>query len=205
MAGFSASGLLRADLLNGVRVMLAGTHADGTAGSFGPALSEAFSSLGATVCEVRAQTDEEASLDRAVAEIASAGGVDLLAIDCAGVFTRDLARHGEEHRALRACVDYAWNVTRAAAHHAFLDAGRGGRVVYVAPAGSGAARAALENLTRTLSVEWARHQITTVTIAPASSDVANEVAALAAYLASPAGAYFSGCLLEIGGIVADAG
>jgi hypothetical protein len=74
-------------------------------------------------------------------------------------------------------------------------------VYLAAPAGydgAGALRAALENLARTLSTEWARHQLTTVTLAPAAEGAADEVAALVAYLASPAGAYFSGCVLEVG-------
>ena len=62
-----------------------------------------------------------------------------------------------------------------------------------------AACAGLENLARTLSIEWARHGITTVTIAPGAETPAGEVAALTAYLASPAGAYFSGCLLDLRG------
>jgi hypothetical protein len=78
-------------------------------------------------------------------------------------------------------------------------------VVYVAPAaGSGdraeAARAGLENLGRTLSVEWARYGVTLVTIAPGAQTATTDVAALIAYLASPAGAYFSGCLLDLRGV-----
>jgi hypothetical protein len=38
-----------------------------------------------------------------------------------------------------------------------------------------------------------------VTIAPGTETGAGEVAALSAYLASPAGAYFSGCLLDLRG------
>src|ERR671934_252664 len=48
-------------------------------------------------------------------------------------------------------------------------------------------RAGLENLARTLSIEWARHAVTTVAIAPGASTSAGELAALVAYLASPAG------------------
>jgi citronellol/citronellal dehydrogenase len=117
--------------------------------------------------------------------------------------------------ALRTCLDATWNVTRAVVNLAFLGAepsssdrpGSGSatrRIVYLAPASAagehaGAARAGLENLARTLSIEWARHGITLVTIAPGEATAAGEVAALAAYLASPAGAYFSGCLLDLRG------
>ncbi len=80
----------------------------------------------------------------------------------------------------------------------------GGRVVSTPAPDAGeyatAARAGLENLARTLSIEWARCGIATVAIAPGESTAASEVAALVAYLASPAGAYFSGCLLDLRGV-----
>ncbi|HEY3959764.1 MAG TPA: hypothetical protein VGL68_04550 [Solirubrobacteraceae bacterium] len=109
--------------------------------------------------------------------------------------------------ALSACLDATWNVTRAVANMAFLASEpgpTGGRVVYLAPPPNTgphaeAARAGLENLARTLSIEWARHAITLVAIAPGEATAAGEVAALCAYLASPAGAYFSGCLLDLTG------
>ena len=87
---------------------------------------------------------------------------------------------------------------------AFIPGGRGGRIVYLAPApGAGAhapaARAALENLARTLSIEWARHGITAVTIGAGDASRASELASLAAYLGSEAGAYFSGCMLDLAG------
>ena len=132
------------------------------------------------------------------AALTELGSLDLLVVDGAGLFAQG---------GLRDCLDATWNVTRAVVNHAFL-AGEAssstGRVVYLAPAPnagehSGAARAGLENLARTLSTEWARHGITVVTIAPGEGTAAGEVAALCAYLASPAGAYFSGCLLDLRG------
>ena len=95
-------------------------------------------------------------------------------------------------------------MTRALASRAFLERERAGRIVFVAPAPSAgehaeAARAGLENLARTLSIEWARRRVTAVAIAPGDRTAAGEVAALIAYLASPAGAYFSGCLLDLRG------
>ncbi len=123
-----------------------------------------------------------------------------------------LAR-GVRARRCVTCLDASWNVTRAVANRAFLPEGRGGRIVYLAPppdAGehADAARAGLENLARTLSIEWARHAVTTVAIAPGAANTVGaanapgEVAALTAYLASPAGAYFSGCLLDLRGPIA---
>jgi NAD(P)-dependent dehydrogenase (short-subunit alcohol dehydrogenase family) len=146
------------------------------------------------------------------AALAEARSIDLLVLDCASVFAA--ARSGGEDRdgadpgareALRVCLDWSWSVTHAVVNAAFLPADRGGRIVYLAPAPDAgehadAARAGLENLARTLSIEWARHGITPVAIAPgAGAQGAGEMAALTAYLASPAGSYFSGCLLDLRG------
>lgn len=92
---------------------------------------------------------------------------------------------------------------------------------------SGAARAAVENMTRTLSVEWARYGITLCALAAGHFDtealsrgnkyptIVSELAPtwpplgrlgtveewgwLVAYLASPAGAYFSGTVISLDG------
>jgi NAD(P)-dependent dehydrogenase (short-subunit alcohol dehydrogenase family) len=133
------------------------------------------------------------------------GGLDQLVVDGAGLFAR--AGEGGTREALVTCLDASWNVTRAVANRAFLPEGRGGRIVYLAPppdAGehADAVRAGLENLARTLSIEWARYAVTTVAIAPGGAIPPSEVAALTAYLASPAGAYFSGCLLDLRGPIA---
>ena len=90
---------------------------------------------------------------------------------------------------------------------------------------SGAARAAVENMTRTLSVEWARFGIRLVAIAAGQFDtetlrtkypevtVANvprtiplgrlgtpeEMAWMVAYVASPAGDFLSGCVITVDG------
>jgi citronellol/citronellal dehydrogenase len=130
-------------------------------------------------------------------------------------------------------VQGTWQMTHAAATKAFIPQ-RGGKVVSltVSPHSgfpgmvhTGAARAAVENMMRTLSVEWARFQVKLVAIAVGQFDtetlrtkypkavvdnVANtvplgrlgteeEMAWLVAYLASPAGDFFSGCVLTIDG------
>ena len=64
--------------------------------------------------------------------------------------------------ALRDTMEQAWRAVRAVATGALIDAGDPGRLLLIAPRpGAGphapAARAALENLARTLSVEWARY------------------------------------------------
>jgi citronellol/citronellal dehydrogenase len=89
---------------------------------------------------------------------------------------------------------------------------------------SSAARAAVENLTRVLSIEWARHQIRLTALAaghfeteaiqkypkPVAENVARTVplqrmgrpeehAWLVAYLASPAGDYYSGTVITLDG------
>ena len=208
--------LLRPGLLEGVSLLHAGAPAsiaDSADPSLGMAVVETCGALGARVARCSAISGElqpvaESELDAQVASaVAQAGRVDLLAVDGAALFACGLARSTDAHVALRACVDAAWNATRATINQAFLQASEPrGRIVYLAPSAAAgeyasAARAGLENLARTLSTEWARYQITTVTIAPGATTAADEVATLIAYLASPAGAYFSGCLLDLRGAV----
>lgn len=217
MPTIEASELLRPDLLEGVSMLLlAGVPAPAEeAGSVGAAIGAAFAGLGAhvSVCwpvADRSQgADDVAADDAANQALAEAGSIEVLVVDGAGLFARGLARgdvagEGAARGALRACLDAAWNITRAVVNVAFLPAGRAGRIVYIAPAPNAgehadAARAGLENLSRTLSIEWARHGITAVTVAPGGGTSAGDLAALAAYLASPAGAYISGCLLDLRG------
>lgn len=92
-------------------------------------------------------------------------------------------------------VDSAFFAARAAAA-AWIEAGRGGRVVLVAPGHDAPQRAAHENLARTLSVEWARFGITPTAILPGAPE---DVAELVAFLASPAGGYYSGCAFTLAG------
>ncbi|HEY3829704.1 MAG TPA: hypothetical protein VGL57_10960 [Solirubrobacteraceae bacterium] len=206
----SEAALLRPGLLEGVSLLLAGApphEGDGAQRAAAPAVIEVCTALGARVatCEPlsdRAEVAPEAALDAAVAAAAGdAGGIDMLVVDGASLF----ARGGDGHAALRACMDGAWNATRATVNQAFLQASEPrGRVVFLAPAPAagthaGAAGAGLQNLARTLSIEWARQRITTVAIAPGAATANRELAELVAYLASPAGAYFSGCLLDLRG------
>ena len=131
-------------------------------------------------------------------------GIDMLIVDGAAMFSSG---------GLRECLDGVWDATRAVVNLAFLadeSSARTRRIVYLAPSPGAdrseivqqadSARAGLENLARTLSVEWARYEITLVTIAPGEESTAGEVAALCAYLASPAGAYFSGTQLDLRGL-----
>ena len=94
--------------------------------------------------------------------------LDMLVVDGADLFAVG---------GLGACLEGAWEAYRVrSSNGAFLPAARGGRIVYLAPGGRGrrayrrTRRAPdLENLARTLSVEWARHTITVVTIALGNS------------------------------------
>jgi citronellol/citronellal dehydrogenase len=204
--------LLRADLLAGQVVALAGT---------GPraAVATTCAALGAATPALDAPLLDEQAVTRAVSAL---GRIDTLACDAAGPF----AAAGGGLDGLRAGLDGAWNSTRAVANVAWRPPQReiaaaaapaagegaggsspalpGGKLVLLAPrprAGAHAAAlaAALENLARTLSVEWARYGIRTSAILPGDGASDEELATLAAYLASPAGDYFSGCAFTVCG------
>jgi citronellol/citronellal dehydrogenase len=128
------------------------------------------------------------------------GSLDTLVIDAAGRFA---AAPQEGLAPLRAAADDAWVAARAAATAVMIDAPGGGKIVLLAPAPDAgphaqATRAALENMARTLSIEWARYDIRVTAIHPDPSTPPADVAALVAYLASPAGDYFSGCVFSLG-------
>ncbi|MGD9736168.1 MAG: SDR family oxidoreductase [Solirubrobacterales bacterium] len=130
-------------------------------------------------------------------------------------------------------VEGTWLMTHAAATKAFIPQGAGKVLsVTLSPHNgmpgmvhSGAARAAVENMMRTLSVEWARFGIKTVALAAGQfatetlltkypqavvdnvarsiplqrTGRAEEMAWLVAYLASPAGDFFSGTTITLDG------
>ena len=94
----------------------------------------------------------------------------------------------------RAALDDAWDAIRATK----LPPSPGLILLLSPPAANPhaeAARAGLENLARTLSIEWARHDIRTVTIHQNADP--EEAATLAAFLASEAGAYYAGCAFTL--------
>ncbi len=200
-----ATELLRPGLLEGVGVVVAGASSEA---EIATAVADGCVALGASAssCELLGESSAElgeeeieARVDRALENLE---GVDFLAVDGAGLF--DARAGGRE--ALGGCLDLTWGVTRAVANKAFIAPQRPGRIVFVAPPAGDeaarhgeAARAGLENLARTLSIEWARYGIAPVAIAPGASTEVGEVAAVIAYLASPAGDYFSGTLLDLRG------
>ncbi len=190
-----ATSLLRPHLLDGRLIALGGGAPD--------ALAAPMRELGATTAPLPDAPDEDAMA------AAVDAATDVLLHDLRPAFA---AGGGD---ALRVTLDLAWITARAVANAAFIPQERGGRIVLVAPAAEGipsagadpaaaGVRAAAENLARTLSIEWARHRITTVTIAPGAATTDAEIAALAAFLASPAGAYWSGCRLSLGEVAVSA-
>jgi len=128
-----------------------------------------------------------------------AARVDTLVVDAAARFA-DGGLDG-----LRAVLDGAWNAVHEVATAQWCTqeaAGAGGKIVFVAPRAAagehaGAAAAGLENLARTLAIEWARFGVRATAIVPGPRTTEDELAALVAFLASAGGEYFSGCRFSL--------
>jgi citronellol/citronellal dehydrogenase len=228
------SGLGRAAALElaalGARVVVCGRRQeplDETAG-----LAEG-GRVAAIACDIREDDQVEALIDRVLADH---GGIDLLVNNAGGQFlspAEDITPKGFR-TVIRLNVEGTWLMTHAVATRAMIPAGKGGKVVNVTlsphhglpgMAHSSAARAAVENLTRVLSIEWARYGIKLTAVAPGPMatetmrtkypqavvesaawtvpvgrlGTEEEFAWLVAYLASPAGDYFSGAVLTLDG------
>jgi len=200
MSAFSAAQLLRPGVLEGVTIMLARSQTS----TLGDALGEGVAPLSASLRECPLPADEEAFALRLREE----GAPDLLVVDAAGVSGSSDAPGREE---MSSTLQVTWEVTRTVAG-ALIEQQRPGRIALVAPAADAglpdqqsfarATRAGLENLARTTSIEWARYGITPVAIMPGPDTPKESLAALCAYLASPAGSYFSGCVLALDGLAA---
>ncbi len=162
----------------------------------------------APLLNARALDGRAVAADGAIAAACAAAGatiaergdrpLDTLVVDCAALFG-DGGLGG-----LRAALDGAWSTVFAVATGQWLAAGAraGGKIVLVAPrpdAGehARAAAAALENLARTLAVEWARAGVRATVVVPGARTSDDELAALVAFLASAGGEYFSGCRFEL--------
>lgn len=196
MSDETPTALLRPGRLEDVVVVIGGS------GELGAATGAACAALGAAVETLgvapAAGLDEETCAAGAGAALAAHGRIDLLVVDAAALF----AAAGAGLDGVRAAADGAWAAVHAVAGAAFIDADRG-RIVLLAPAPragahAAAARAALENTARTLSIEWARHGIRPTAVLPGDVTSAAEVAQLVAFLASPAGDYHAGCRFELG-------
>jgi citronellol/citronellal dehydrogenase len=198
-----------------------GEQAAGLTGSFGHA-----------AMDIR---DEEA-VDRFFDEVLSDHGrIDVLVNNAGGQFlapAESITPKGFR-TVIELNVQGTWLMTHAAATKAFIPQG-GGKVLSVTLSPhngmpgmvhSGAARAAVENMMRTLAVEWARFGIRTCALAAGQfatetlltkypqvvvdnlersipigrAGRAEEMAWLVAYLASPAGDFVSGTTITIDG------
>jgi NAD(P)-dependent dehydrogenase (short-subunit alcohol dehydrogenase family) len=191
---------LKPALLDGRRVAVAGP---GT--SRGPGTAAAAAGERAIVGRLRTlgAWAEVVAADALLDEDAAAGWVRGRAPLHALVFLAGEPFGGGGADRLQETLELAWRSARAVAGGHLIESGEGGRLVFVTPrAGTGphdeAARAGLENLARTLSVEWARFAITAVAIAPGSTTSEAELADLTAFLLSAAGGYFSGCRFSLG-------
>ena len=192
----------------------------------------------ACVCDIREEDQVDSFVDGVVGRH---GRIDLLVNNAGGQFltpAEDITPKGFR-TVIRLNVEGTWLMTHAVATKAMIPGGedgapRGGKIVNVTlsphhglpgMAHSSAARAAVENLTRVLSIEWARFGIRLTALAAGHfatetlrtkypqqlvEGVAGtvplqrlgteqEFAWLVAYLASPAGDYLSGAILTIDG------
>src|SRR5918995_1468907 len=226
------SGLGRAAALElaalGARVVVCGRRSEPLEETAG--LSE-DGRVEAHVCDIREEEQVSALVDDVLGRH---GKIDVLVNNAGGQYmtpAEDITPKGFD-TVVRLNLVGTWLMTHAVATKAMIPAG-GGKIVNVTlsphhglpgMAHSSAARAAVENLTRVLSIEWARFQIKLTAIAsghfatdaikkypqPVYEGVARTVplqrlgepqeqAWLVAYLASPAGDYYSGCVFTIDG------
>jgi citronellol/citronellal dehydrogenase len=196
--------------------------------------------LGGECLALAADLREEDEVERVVgAALERFGRIDVLVNNAGGQFSapaEEISMKG--WRAVqRVTVEAVWNVTRAVATQALIPGG-GGLIVFVgfSPlrgipgfAHASAGRAAVANLASGLALEWSRHRIRSVCVAPGTiltealkeyGDEAveaweravplgrlgrpEEVASLIAFLASDGGAYITGTTIVVDG-GADAG
>jgi NAD(P)-dependent dehydrogenase (short-subunit alcohol dehydrogenase family) len=184
--------VLRPGVLEGLTVCVVGD---------GAVERERAAALRARVVTIDGDLADE---DAVAVAVSALGDIDVLVVDAASAF----AEAGGGMAGLRRAVDDGWNVVRAVVNAGWIaDAERppgeaparsGGKVVFLAPATdagehANAVGAALENAARTLSVEWARFGVRITAIRPREGAAADERAELVAFLASPAGDYFTGC------------
>jgi citronellol/citronellal dehydrogenase len=187
----------------------------------------------ARVCDIREEGQVSALVDGVLERH---GQIDLLVNNAGGQYltpAEDITPKGFR-TVIGLNVEGTWLMTHTVATKAMIPEARGGKIVNVTlsphnglpgMAHSSAARAAVENLTRVLAIEWARFDIRLTALAAGHFatetlmtkypkavvdgvagtvplqrlGTAEEFAWLVAYLASPAGDYFSGAVLTIDG------
>jgi citronellol/citronellal dehydrogenase len=184
------------------------------------------------VCDIR----EEDQVDRLVAGVLERHGrIDVLVNNAGGQYmvpAEDITPKGFR-TVMRLNVEGTWLMTHAVASRAMIPGG-GGKIVNVtlsphnglpAMAHSSAARAAVENLTRVLSIEWARFGIKLTAVAAGHFETdtlktkyprqvvesvagtvplgrlgqPEEFARLVTFIATPGGDYLSGGVLTMDG------
>jgi citronellol/citronellal dehydrogenase len=183
-------------------------------------------------CDIREEDQVDALVDGVLERH---GRIDLLVNNAGGQYMAGAETITPKgfRTVMRLNVEGTWLMTHAVATKAMIPAG-GGKVVSITlsphqgmpgMAHSSAARAAVENLMRVLSIEWARHGVKLNAIAAGqfgtdtlltkypkpivdamASTVpaqrlgkAEEIAWLVAYLASPAGDFVAGTVLTVDG------
>jgi citronellol/citronellal dehydrogenase len=187
----------------------------------------------AVECDIREEEEVEGLVDGVLERH---GRIDLLVNNAGGQYmtpAEDITPKGFR-TVIRLNVEGTWLMSHAVASRAMIPEERGGKIVNVtlsphqglpAMAHSSAARAAVENLTKVLSIEWARFNIKLTALAAGhfATDTLmtkypkavvegvagtvplgrlgrpEEFAWLVGYLASPAGDYLSGAVLTIDG------
>lgn len=195
-------------------------------------IAEAGGEAHASVCDIR---DEDAVAEMVDDIVERRGRIDTLVNNAGGQFLAPAETISAKgfRTVTELNVQGTWNMTHACAEKAFIPA-ESGKVVSVTLSPhngmpgmvhSGAARAAVENMMKTLSVEWSRFGIRLCAVAPGQiathtlktkypkqmvdslADTVplgrlgepEEVAWLITYLASPAGDFFSGTTITIDG------
>jgi citronellol/citronellal dehydrogenase len=184
-------------------------------------------------CDIREEEQVAALVDGVLERH---GHIDVLVNNAGGQYmvpAEDITPKGFR-TVIQLNVEGTWLMSHAVATKAMIPEGRGGKIVNItlsphhglpAMAHSSAARAAVENLTRVLSVEWARFGIKLTALAAGHFDTETlrtkyprqvvegvaktvplqrlgteeEFAWLVAYIASPGGDYLSGAILTIDG------
>ena len=190
---------------------------------------------GGEALAVPADLREAVAVERVVeAALERFGAIDVLVNNAGGQFTAPAEEitDGGWRAVQRASVDAVWSMTRAVATRAMIPGG-GGLIVFVgfSPrrgipgfAHAAAARAAIENLASGLALEWSRHGVRSVCVAPGTILTEaldgyepeaveswrrsvplgrlgrpEEVAAVIAFLASAGGAYVTGTTVVVDG------
>jgi citronellol/citronellal dehydrogenase len=183
-----------------------------------------------TPCDIREPDQVEAMVARVCAEL---GGIDVLVNNAGGQFPQHAERYSVKGwtTVINNNLNGTWYVTQAVGKR--MIAQDGGRIVNVIAnfhrgmpgiAHTSAARAAVDNLTKTLAVEWARHNIRINCVAPGPIDTygfaktyyegigaeitklpiprfgtVDEVAAAVVFLASNASSWTTAATLDVSG------